>query len=363
MSKQKIPCGGFYIDDQTLQVKDGELTVIGDGLPNVTTDDNGDILAVVDGKWEKFDPNAPTPPIVVAETQTATPTQEEIGVSANLTPADYDLSSVKAGDILTASISGQDYVSAEIGVYDGGWFAYFYGDDTSANVYAEENSITLFDGGVFGLEADVPFTVEMTVTKGEPVVEESVFVVRFWYDNAVEKVASDKTLEEIQAVAMDGTKPIIGMYGQTVCGFVLSPTSFTWTTAEQTTGTIHTLTVEFEDVTAEPTGYWLIEDYMFSVGGGSSGALIIEESIAVANQYTKTYNEVYTAINNGTPCYVKKAVMATGKYGIQLAPVLTAYRDTSDPNIRYTVDYLGYDGIMYSLRADTQDNYLKDVVI
>lgn len=360
MSKQKIPCGGFYIDDQTLQVKDGELTVIGDGLPNVTTDDNGDILAVVNGRWEKFNPNAP---IVVAEEQTATPTGGEISVILELVPTDYDRSTLKNGDILTVKVGEDSYESVEFYADENGWYAQFYGTDTSAGVEGTSESIYIYDNNFFGFEQGVPVTVEMTVTKGEPVTEESVFVVRFWYDNAVDKVTADKTLEEIQAVAMDGTKPIIGMYGQTVCGFVLSPTSFTWTTAEQTTGTIHTLTVEFDDVTAEPTGYWLIEDYTFSVGGGGSDALIIEESIAVANRYTKTYNEVYTAINNGIPCYVKKAVMATGKYGVQLAPVLTAYRDTSDPSAGYAVDYLGYDGIMYSLHADTQDDYLEDGVI
>ena len=46
----KIPCGGFYIDDETLDInEDGKLSVI--VIPTVTSSDNGKVLQVVNGAW------------------------------------------------------------------------------------------------------------------------------------------------------------------------------------------------------------------------------------------------------------------------------------------------------------------------
>ena len=55
MSNKKISCGGFFIDD-TLKEEDGVLSVVGGGsssLPEVTSEDNGDVLTVVEGAWAK----------------------------------------------------------------------------------------------------------------------------------------------------------------------------------------------------------------------------------------------------------------------------------------------------------------------
>ena len=40
----KVPCGGFYIDNETLEVEDGVLKVSGSSLPTVTTDDKNKYL-------------------------------------------------------------------------------------------------------------------------------------------------------------------------------------------------------------------------------------------------------------------------------------------------------------------------------
>lgn len=59
MSKKLLSCGGLYIDDETITETDGILSASGGGsdLPTVTSDDNGDVLTVVEGTWAKATPS------------------------------------------------------------------------------------------------------------------------------------------------------------------------------------------------------------------------------------------------------------------------------------------------------------------
>ena len=58
MSKKLLSCGGLYIDDETITETDGILSASSGGeLPEVTAEDNGDVLTVVSGAWEKATPS------------------------------------------------------------------------------------------------------------------------------------------------------------------------------------------------------------------------------------------------------------------------------------------------------------------
>ena len=58
MSKKLLSCGGLYIDDETITETDGILSASSGGeLPEVTAEDNGDVLTVVDGAWAKAVPS------------------------------------------------------------------------------------------------------------------------------------------------------------------------------------------------------------------------------------------------------------------------------------------------------------------
>lgn len=54
MAIKKIPCGGWSYDDTEIAFEDGVIHPIEKSeLPEVTSADNGKVLGVVDGEWEK----------------------------------------------------------------------------------------------------------------------------------------------------------------------------------------------------------------------------------------------------------------------------------------------------------------------
>lgn len=55
MAIKRIPCGGFFYDDESIEFDGDVMKVIGGGasLPEVTAEDNGDVLTVVGGEWAK----------------------------------------------------------------------------------------------------------------------------------------------------------------------------------------------------------------------------------------------------------------------------------------------------------------------
>lgn len=59
MAIKRIPCGGFFYDDESIEFDGRVMKVIGGGesLPEVTAEDNGDVLTVVDGAWAKAAPS------------------------------------------------------------------------------------------------------------------------------------------------------------------------------------------------------------------------------------------------------------------------------------------------------------------
>lgn len=237
----------------------------GSDLPNVTADDNGNILAVVDGKWDKVDPNAPTPPIVVAEEQTVTPTSAEIGVLLTVSPADYDISSLGNGDILTVSVSGGEPVTTEIATDVGAWGANFYGDNTSANIEANESSIYITDDGFFGFTAGTPVTIEMSVTKTD-IGNGDIFLVKFEMDGETGKLVADKGYDELAAASSNGKAIIGSIEGATL---VFDSSNFVFTNYFiDTHGTgdayIYCITPEYEG-SYVPTGFWLQEMYTWTV--------------------------------------------------------------------------------------------------
>lgn len=54
MAIKKIPCGGWSYDDSEIVFEDGVIHPIEKSeLPEVTSADNGKVLGVVDGEWDK----------------------------------------------------------------------------------------------------------------------------------------------------------------------------------------------------------------------------------------------------------------------------------------------------------------------
>ncbi len=65
MSKKKISCGGFAIDNETIKEEDGILSA--SGLPDASEATNGQVLMVQNGKWIIADNPASLPSVSASD--------------------------------------------------------------------------------------------------------------------------------------------------------------------------------------------------------------------------------------------------------------------------------------------------------
>ena len=175
--KIKIPCGGFYIDDQTLQVKDGELTVIGGGssLPPVTVDDKGKFLHTNDTtgnlEWAEGDGSGNTKePVKIVFVNNRTAIAQLM--SNNKVDIGYARESkftVDSGDLAELTIDGEIYTGTlefvESDVYD----AIISKDNKTATIEIQPSSVAVIDDDLFGFIVGESYTFTIKVIpKNQP---------------------------------------------------------------------------------------------------------------------------------------------------------------------------------------------------
>ena len=105
----KIPCGGFYVDEETLSVEDNILKVKSSGssdLPEVTDADDGKILKVIDGKWQASDE---LERVCVADEQDVIASLHVTDVLLSVSPNE-NLSEISEGDTIELIIDDKSYV-------------------------------------------------------------------------------------------------------------------------------------------------------------------------------------------------------------------------------------------------------------
>lgn len=105
---EKISCGGFKIDNNTLIEEDGVLKVVGGSgsdLPPYTDEDLEKVLTIK----RKPDPSAPRTIIVQEQTIEATQEPEPGNFFGFLADNTYDFSTLSEGDHVVMTINGQDF--------------------------------------------------------------------------------------------------------------------------------------------------------------------------------------------------------------------------------------------------------------
>ena len=145
------PAGAYYIPTDDLGSSGG-----GSELPAVTSDDNGDVLTVVEGAWAKADPPSSLPAVTGSDNGDVLTVVE--GAWAKAAPAfiveetwetNVATLSEKASDIWGAYLAGKHVIA----VYDGGeGNAVVINGLSSASLTPAGNYTFLFMGGSGNIE-------------------------------------------------------------------------------------------------------------------------------------------------------------------------------------------------------------------
>ena len=171
----KIPCGGFYIDENSLKIEDGVLKSIGSGsdLPEVTEDDKNKYLHTNEStgnlEWSAVSGGEEENEIIViAESQQATLQQGEYGVKAELTVEDYSLSSFRRGDLAELYVDGEKYeMPITLDLSSSPPYAYGYievGEDYTAIEIMSDTAV-FFDVNYFNFEVGSTHTFAVNVVR------------------------------------------------------------------------------------------------------------------------------------------------------------------------------------------------------
>lgn len=205
---KKINCGGFYIDEESLEINDNTLSVKNSGgsnLPSVTTEDNGEYLRVVNGSWGKA--SYGNLPFAYALQQTQTTTSGSGTVDLHVVSVEGAVA--KSGDTGVFVIDGVTYKTKlfTAGIYP---VAYFGGDTPGSPFATFDFSTNSFhDSGFFGWSSGSSIAVSINI---EPDTTGDVIVVKFYYDSENNKYIPDKTVEELEELSYAG-KPVLGIFG------------------------------------------------------------------------------------------------------------------------------------------------------
>ena len=136
-------------------VKDGEISYTLDssssssGLPEVTNDDNGDVLTVIDGEWANATPSGGSTEILVA-TFTGYPVPLGSGITCDKTYAEL-LSAIESGKIVIGLFGdGQFFLNKVIGGIGGNRMTTIHDGSIVAEslIIANDESVSWEDGSI-----------------------------------------------------------------------------------------------------------------------------------------------------------------------------------------------------------------------